>query len=153
MYPKTSFTPTDIKYMVKMSVKDNRFTKKDVENYVKKRAGEKRSVIRTMLRLEYKISDNKSELRRLDRYLRDIFDEKNRMSQKIIELQNKVQELEKYEWVAPYLHLSELLENESDYQMLYDLIDKLEKKKNQEAHDNMQKFAIEHPEEIKPHKK
>ena len=126
--------------MVKMSVTDKKLTSDFIESYKRKNPQLKRPDLRKMIRLELGITNDKSALRNLDRQLKDLFDSERRQLKIIEKLKNKVHE---YEWVAKYLHLSELLETEEDYQMLYDLIEKLEMKKNQESLEEQQKFQYE----------
>ncbi len=126
-----------------MSVTDKELTFEFVKDCKKKHPETKRPDLRTMIRLKLKITNNDSELRKLDRYLKDLFDTDLQQLKIIEELKNKVNDLEKYEWVASYLHLSELLETDEDYQMLYDLIEKLEMKKNQETQEQYYKENAE----------
>ena len=123
-----------------MSVTDKKLTSDFIESYKRKNPQLKRPDLRKMIRLELGITNDKSALRNLDRQLKDLFDSERRQLKIIEKLKNKVHE---YEWVAKYLHLSELLETEEDYQMLYDLIEKLEMKKNQESLEEQQKFQYE----------
>ena len=60
--------------MVKMSVTDKELTFEFVENYKRKNPKLERPVLRKTIRLELRITDNESELRKLDRYLKDLFD-------------------------------------------------------------------------------
>ena len=116
-----------------MSVTDKKFTFEFVEDYKRKHPKAIRSDLRRMIMLELDIPPKSSEERRLDHYLKKLFDTELQQLKIIEELKNKVYDLKSYEWVAKYLHLSELLETEEDYQMLYALIEELEMKKNQEA--------------------
>ena len=116
-----------------MSVTDKELTFDFVENYKRKHQKVPRPDLREMLMLKLKISQRSSEARRLDHYLKKLFDTDLQQLKIIEELKNKVYDLKSYEWVEKYLHLSELLETDEDYQMLYDLIEKLDRKKEQEA--------------------
>ena len=136
--------------MVKMSVTDKKLTSDFIESYKRKNPQLKRPDLRKMIRLELGITNDKSALRNLDRQLKDLFDSERRQLKIIEKLKN---ELHRYEWVAKYLHLSELLDTEEDYQMLYELIEKLEMKKNQESLDEQQKFQYEKSKEIDQDKK
>jgi len=121
------------KMMIKMSVTDRKITPKVVEDYKKKNPELPRRELRRLIRLELKIQPKTSEDRNLDRYLRKLFDIERCLLEKIKSLQNKVSNLEQYEWVVSYLRLSELLEDEEDYQLLYDLLEKLEMKQQAKA--------------------
>ena len=123
-----------------MSVTDKKLTFNFVESYKKKHSKVPRPDLRTMIRGDLGISNDPSALRRLDHYLKDLFDTDLQQLKIIEKLKNEVH---RYEWVAKYLHLSELLETEEDYQMLYDLIEKLERKRDQEAQEQYYKENAE----------
>jgi hypothetical protein len=105
--------------MMSMSPKDKKLSRKLVEEYWRNNQKLPRSELRRLIRLETKITDDKTKLRKLDRYLKKIFDEDRRLRAK----------LEKLSWIGSYLRLTDLIETKEDHQMLLDLIEKLEKKK------------------------